>query len=113
MVEDNHFYENGMSGILLSDDASSWYESGMCTDVTVQNNIFEYCGEHGIMIKPENSVHAGAVHKNIKVLNNTFNKCEKVCFYAKSSSDLKFLGNKILSAPKLIKTENCENVTAE
>lgn len=113
VVEDNHFYENGMSGILLSDDASSWYESGMCTDVTVQNNIFEYCGEHGIMIKPENSVHAGAVHKNIKVLNNTFNKCEKVCFYAKSSSDLQFLGNKILSAPKLIKTENCENVTAE
>ena len=39
VIEDNHFYCNFMSGILLSDDASSWYESGMCTDVTVQNNI--------------------------------------------------------------------------
>lgn len=113
VIEDNHFYENGMSGILLSDDASSWYESGMCTDVTVQNNTFDYCGEHGIMIKPENSVHAGAVHKNIRILNNTFKKCEKVCFYAKSSSDLQFIGNNVLSAPELIKTENCENVTVK
>lgn len=112
-VEDNHFYVNGMSGILFSDDASSWYESGMCTDVTVKNNVFDYCGEHGIMIKPENPVHAGAVHKNIKVLNNTFKKCEKECFYAKSSSNLKFIDNIVLSAPELIKTKNCENVTVE
>lgn len=111
VVEDNHFYGNGMSGILFSDDASSWYESGMCTDVTVQNNIFDYCGEYGIMIKPENSVHGGAVHKNIRILGNTFNKCEKECFYAKSSSNLKFLNNKILSAKDIIKTENCEDVT--
>lgn len=113
VIEDNHFYENGMSGILFSDDASSWYESGMCTDVTVKNNVFDYCGEHGIMIKPENSVHGGAVHKNISVLNNTFAKCEKECFYAKSSSNLKFIDNIVLSAPELIKTKNCENVTVE
>lgn len=113
VVEDNHFYAVSMSGILFSDDASNWYESGMCADVTVKNNIFDYCGEHGIMIKPENSVYGGAVHKNIKVLKNTFKKCEKVCFYAKSSSDLQFLNNSVLSAPKLLKTENCENVTIE
>ena len=65
------------------------------------------------MIKPENSIHAGAVHKNIKVLNNTFKKCEQVCFFAKSSSDLQFLDNKVLFAPELIKTENCENVTVK
>ena len=111
VIEDNHFYGNSMSGILFSDDASSWYESGMCTDVTVKNNIFDYCGEHGIMIKPENIIHGGAVHKNIKVINNTFKKCEKTCFYAKSSSDLQFSDNKILSAPDIIKTINCENVT--
>lgn len=111
VVEDNHFYGNSMSGILFSDDASSWYESGMCTDVTVRNNIFDYCGEHGIMIKPENAVHGGAVHKNIKVIGNTFKKCEKACFYAKSSSDLQFLNNEIISAPEQIKTENCEGVT--
>lgn len=113
VIEDNHFYVNSMSGILFSDDASSWYESGMCTDVTVRNNIFDYCGEHGIMIKPENRVHGGAVHKNIRVIDNTFKKCEKVCFYAKSSSDLRFINNTVLSAPKLSETENCENVTIE
>lgn len=113
VVEDNHFYGNSMSGILFSDDASSWYESGICTDVTVRNNIFDYCGEHGIMIKPENAVHGGAVHKNIKIIGNTFKKCEKACFYAKSSSDLQFLNNEIISAPEQIKTENCEGVTVK
>lgn len=113
VIENNRFYGNSMSGILFSDDASSWYESGMCTDVTVRNNIFDYCGEHGIMIKPENCVHGGAVHKNIKVTDNTFKKCEKVCFFAKSSSDLSFINNAVLSAPELIQTENCENVTVE
>lgn len=113
VVEDNHFYGNSMSGILFSDDASSWYESGICTDVTVRNNIFDYCGEHGIMIKPENAVHGGAVHKNIKIIGNIFKKCEKACFYAKSSSDLLFLNNEIISAPEQIKTENCEGVTVK
>lgn len=113
LVEDNHFYGNGMSGILFSDDASSWYESGMCTDVTVKNNVFDWCGDHGIMIKPENSSHGGAIHKNIRISENTFNKCGKVCFYAKSSSDLQFINNKISSAPAVFKTVNCENVTVE
>lgn len=111
VVEDNHFYGNSMSGILFSDDAISWYESGMCLDVTVRNNIFDYCGDHGIMIKPENIVHGGAIHKNIKVTGNTFKKCGKVCFFAKSSSDLEFTDNKVISSPDLIKTKNCENVT--
>ncbi|MCH5170809.1 MAG: hypothetical protein J1F24_05935, partial [Oscillospiraceae bacterium] len=61
----------------------------------------------------ENIIHGGAVHKNIKVTDNTFKKCEKTCFYAKSSSDLQFSDNKILSAPDIIKTINCENVTVQ
>lgn len=110
LVEDNRFYGNSMSGILISDDASSWYESGMCTDVTVKNNIFDYCGEHGIMIKPENKVHKGAVHRNIKVCGNAFKECKKTCFYAKSSANLDFSDNEIGFAPDVISTENCENV---
>lgn len=53
-VENNHFISTSMSGILLSDDAKNWYESGMCRDVTVKNNIFDYCGQTPILIKPEN-----------------------------------------------------------
>ena len=67
-VSGNRFVSTTMSGILLSDDAKSWYESGMCCDVTIENNTFDYCGETPILIKPENSRHAGAVHKNIKII---------------------------------------------
>ena len=34
-VSGNRFVSTTMSGILLSDDAKSWYESGMCCDVTL------------------------------------------------------------------------------
>mgnify|MGYP006990117584 CR=1 FL=1 len=27
----------------------------MCKDVTISNNVFDYCGEAGILIKPEKS----------------------------------------------------------
>lgn len=110
LVEDNHFYRNGMSGILISDDASNWYESGMCASVTIRNNIFEYCGEHGVFVNPENKIHGGAVHKNITVKGNVFKECAKVCFCAKSSENLDFSGNTVESAPRIIETENCENV---
>ncbi|MDE5671482.1 MAG: right-handed parallel beta-helix repeat-containing protein, partial [Eubacterium sp.] len=41
VVEGNHFNSNSMSGILLSDDASSWYESGMCKEVVIKDNTFD------------------------------------------------------------------------
>lgn len=109
IIENNHFINNTMSAVLLSDDAKSWYESGMCTDVTVQNNVFDYSGCPPILIKPENSSHAGAVHKNVKILNNTFKKYPGHCVYAKSTDGLTVSGNKFLCSKK-IKTENCSNV---
>lgn len=108
----NHFISNFMSGILLSDDAKSWYESGMCCDVTVENNVFDFCGATPILIKPENSSHKGAVHKNVKILDNTFNKYCGNWLYAKSADNIQIRGNK-LSGSKKIKTLNCTNVTAE
>lgn len=113
VIEDNRFISNTMSGILLSDDARSWYESGMCRDVTIRNNIFDYCGENGILIKPENLIHAGPVHKNIKIIGNTFKKCEKVCFYVKSSSDVEIKNNIVGEAPKLLVTKNAENIRTD
>ncbi|MCH5191020.1 MAG: right-handed parallel beta-helix repeat-containing protein [Oscillospiraceae bacterium] len=113
VVENNHFKSCSMSGILISDDAASWYESGLCRDVTIKDNLFDYCGENGVLIKPENTVHAGAVHKNITVTGNTFKKCEKACFSIKSSSDITLSGNLIKDAPEKLKQSNCENIITD
>lgn len=109
-VINNRFISTTMSGILLSDDAKSWYESGMCTDVTICDNTFEYCGKSTILIKPENSVYKGAVHKNIKIKGNTFLNCRGYCIDAKSSDNIEIKNNDF-SGNKKIKTENCNNVT--
>lgn len=93
-IENNHFGCTGMSGILLSDDASSWYESGPCHNVTIRNNTFDYCGENGVLIKPENKVDRGPVHKNIKIENNVFKKCERPVISSRCVENLVDINNK-------------------
>lgn len=111
-VENNHFVSTSMSGILLSDDAKSWYESGMCRDVTVKNNVFDYCGETPVLIKPENSKYAGAVHKNVRITGNTFKKYRGVCISAKATDGLTVESNRFCGGKRL-KTDKCENVVME
>lgn len=110
-VADNHFVSTTMSGILLSDDAKSWYESGMCRDVTVQNNVFDYCGGTPILIKPENSRYAGAVHRNITIVGNTFKKYDGVAVSAKATDGITVRDNHF--SGEVIRTRDCENVTVE
>ncbi len=71
-IENNKFLNTGMSGILISDDASSWYESGAVSDVIIRGNAFMNCEENAILIKPENKKYAGPVHRNILIENNLF-----------------------------------------
>lgn len=71
-IENNKFLNTGMSGILISDDAESWYESGYVTDAVIKGNAFMNCGENAILIKPEIKKYAGPVHKNILIENNLF-----------------------------------------
>ena len=106
-VKNNHFVSTTMSGILLSDDAKSWYESGMCKDVTIQGNTFDYCGQTPILIKPENRVYSGAVHKNIKLIGNTFKKYKGYSISAKDADSITLKDNKF--SGKSIKTKNCSN----
>lgn len=108
-IHDNRFKSTGMSGILLSDDAWSWYESGMCCDVKLRNNVFDYCKQTPILIKPENRCHKGAVHKNITITENTFSSYSGVCISAKSTDRIYIKGNKFLD-DNFIKTKNCTNV---
>ena len=108
-VESNRFVSTSMSGILLSDDAKSWYESGMCRDVTVRDNVFDYCGETPILIKPENRSYAGAVHKNIKIISNTFKNYDGCVLSAKDSDMITIENNKFYCGDKM-KLTNCNDV---
>ncbi len=112
IIENNHFISTSMSGILISDDAKSWYESGMCRSVDIRNNIFEYCGNAPILIKPENNVHKGAVHKNISITNNTFKNYKDYCIRAKSTDTIQIKGNTYNSG-KIIKAKDCTNIRLE
>lgn len=113
LIQNNHFKSTTMSGILLSDDAKNWYESGACCNMTIKNNTFDWCGGNGILIKPENTVHQGAVHKNITIIGNTFKKCENTCFDIKSADNVVIKENTVKKAPKLIRTENTTNLVKD
>lgn len=94
VVKDNVIDHTYMSGLLVADDAASWYESGEVTDLKIDNNTFLNCGEPVINIHPENK-QLGVVHKNIKILNNTFYLMDRSALSAKSTNNISFAANKI------------------
>ncbi len=104
VIENNHFSHTGMHGILIANDASSWFESGPVTDVTIRNNIFENCGYNSapnnyiISIAPENhqAVDGFYVHRNIRIEENIFRVFDSPLLIAKSTKNLSFLNNKII-----------------
>jgi alpha-1,3-galactosidase A len=72
VVADNVFYRIPMSGILIADDARSWYESGPVHRLTIENNQFIECGSPVISIAPENDCYEGPVHRNVTIQSNRF-----------------------------------------
>ena len=94
LVENVRFRNTHMHAILVSDDASGWYESGMVRNLTIRNCVFDHCAEPVINILPENRVHKGAVHSGIKILNNTFNLTGNNAINLKSTKDVVIGRNK-------------------
>lgn len=74
VIEDNTFYKNGMSGLLLEDDVRAWYESGPIKNMTIRNNKFIECGGPQIFSNPQTSVYDPnkTVHSNIRIIGNEF-----------------------------------------
>lgn len=101
VIENNHFSHTGMHGILIANDASSWYESGPVSDVTIRNNVFENCGYNSapnnyiIAISPQNhdAVDGFYVHRNIRIENNRFRVYDSPIITARSTEGLSFLNN--------------------
>lgn len=74
VIEDNTFYKNGMSGVLLEDDVRAWFESGPIKNMMIKNNKFIECGGPQIFSNPQTSVYDPnkTVHSNIQIIGNEF-----------------------------------------
>lgn len=99
-IENNKFLNTGMSGVLISDDATDWYESGCVRDVVIRGNAFMNCEEDAILIKPENSKYNGPVHSNILIENNLFVLNNTHAVNISDSSDIVIKGNTYAGIPK-------------
>lgn len=122
IIDNNTFHRMQMSGILISDDALGWYESGMVKDVLIQNNKFLECGYPVININPENRKIDKPVHENIRIKGNYFQLRSDIGPAINSKSVKKLLiQNNTIAIPSntkatledLIKTEASENVTID
>lgn len=118
VIENNTFFRMQMSGILIADDARSWFESGMVHDITIQDNNFIECNTPVILIAPENDRNEGYVHRNITIKNNRFQLTGADAVSAKSVDGLNITGNLFLtpgfsSIEELITTRECNNVVIE
>lgn len=119
-IENNVFLKTSMSGILISNDANSWYESGYVNNVVIKDNEFIECGIPVINIHPENStiITAEPVHNNIEITNNEFLSNENLLLSAKSTGNIKFLNNSIetsknLSINDLLNFKACSGIEIE
>lgn len=103
VIADNIYYKTGMSAILIEGDAEGWYESGPVKDVLIQNNTFIDCAYNGgpgnavIALHPSNTIIDAKhpVHKNIRIIGNTFKTSGNPVLYAKSTEGLIFEENQI------------------
>ena len=105
VVIENNIFESSGSAILISGDTNGWYESGAVKDVLISNNtfneacltsMFQFC-EAIISIYPEipKVDKTKPFHRNIRIVNNTFNLFDYPVLYAKSTAGLIFNDNMI------------------
>jgi hypothetical protein len=105
MIVDNVFESSG-SAILIAGDANGWFESGAVKDVTITHNTFkspcmtsmyQFC--EGVIsvfpIIPEKNV-ATPFHRNIRIVDNSFELYDYPVLYALSVDGIEFSNNKLI-----------------
>jgi hypothetical protein len=115
IIENCTFQRVQSNGVLVEDDAASWYESGMVKDLTIRKNNFVECGEPVVSIHPENKTCEGPVHQNISITNNKFTLKGTSVMSAQCVSNISFSGNEIktravVNINKLIELKDCKDV---
>lgn len=103
VIEGNLFDRGASQVIQLEGDASGWYESGACRDVTIRNNVFRNCaflhGEGIIQIRPnlrDIKSQKERYHRNILVEGNRFETPRIPLLRACSVSNLVWRGNEVI-----------------
>jgi hypothetical protein len=97
LIIGNRFDAMSMASIYISSDAYQWYESGPVTDVTIRENEFTRPTGPVIFVEPTNRDidPANPVHRNIRILENTFDVGDITLLNAKSVAGLQFTNNTI------------------
>jgi hypothetical protein len=114
LVENNHFMNTEMDGILFSNDAKSWYESGRVLDATVKGNRFDYCGGYYVEILPENGGTGSIVHGEFLVEYNDFNSPVGGGISAKGAQSLTIRNNKVKSLKSgFVKTKDVTELQSD
>lgn len=114
LIDHNTFNRMEMSAILIADDASSWYESGMVKNVTISNNTFNNNGNSVISIEPSapSTNPDQTVHNNISISGNTFNKTGGTStIYAGSVNGFNFTDNTVQDGGMQINAKGSKNIT--
>ena len=103
VIEGNLFDGVSAQVIQLEGDASGWYESGACRDVTIRNNVFRDCaylhGEGVIQIRPnlrDIKSQKERYHRNILIEGNTFETRRRPLLRACSVSNLVWRANNVV-----------------
>lgn len=103
-ILNNEFRSSG-SAILIAGDANQWFESGAVADVLIQGNLFhpecltspyQFC-EGIISIRPEipEADPRQPIHRNIRIVGNTFHRFHAPVLHAFSVEGLTFSDNTI------------------
>lgn len=104
VIENNEFRSTSANSIVISDDAALWYESGNVANVEIKNNKFLRCIGYTLYVKPENKKYSGAVHKNIRFIDNVIDSNGNGGYFIKDSTNVVIKGNRILSKMRKTKT---------
>ncbi|WP_184542994.1 right-handed parallel beta-helix repeat-containing protein [Mucilaginibacter sp. FT3.2] len=117
IIEKNVFEGTNNSAISIADDAASWYESGMISNLLIRYNKFNLCGEPAIVIAPENTQSSTQkVHNHIVITQNIFNLSSPVAIAAKSSADISVVNNYFnlpgvaVKETDIVKFEDCADI---
>lgn len=107
LIEGNTFRHMAMDTIFISNDSQDWYESGPVRDVMIRDNHFYlmkigYPNLPNALIRVKPITLGGklpgpkqAIHKNIRIIDNTIYTQGNTILSAESVSGLTFTGNTI------------------
>ena len=103
VIEGNLFDRVSAQVIQLEGDASGWYESGACRDVTIRNNVFRNCafmrGEGIVQVRPnlkDIKSQKERYHRNIVIERNSFETPRIPLLRACSVSNLVWRDNEVI-----------------